>query len=574
MKRFHTIVVILQAILFLVTYILYLRLSSENQGELRESLKHDTHPKTVDEAIRRIQTRPSEKVLKEAVAAPSSTSITALNTTQVEDLALPIEYYTTSATKNDACEPYYGVQYLRELRDTRRQYCKKESSRGQLACFHSINKRTEGQTDSFCIAGSAYFRSKGEELRSSIEIDCEYRDYEENIKASHIPQRISEFTGDSPRGVFSKFVHLDSGVQSSKFTPEPDVSCPEAPKSQNYTIIVERDLPKNMWHTLMEIFSLTMSLDVLSTTPTESGTETYWKPSEKPNTQIVVVDSMDKGSFWDIWSIVTGNAPIHVPKLEGNVPLTPCFNNVMFPLHGHSNPMWRGDWEALVCTHSALLKTFVNRVLTHFRVPAGTHRTNRPLKVTWIDRHGDDTTRKLLGQDGLLDAARAAYPNVEIEAIDLAAIPFVDQLRVIQETDVLAGIHGAGLTHTFFLPPESAVVEFTVDGMDMAGYRGVDHRGFRNLAKLQGHHYFRDVSKTTIEGDWHFKDVSVEEETFVGILGAAIASMHQSGPRDQNVHGNDHSRKDSLKGTRRYLGRARTPNGDSIGHSEGIVRRV
>jgi protein O-GlcNAc transferase len=36
---------------------------------------------------------------------------------------------------------------------------------------------------------------------------------------------------------------------------------------------------------------------------------------------------------------------------------------------------------------------------------------------------------------------------------------FVEQLSEIQDTDVLIGMHGAGLTHLLFLPDWAAVVE-------------------------------------------------------------------------------------------------------------------
>lgn len=36
---------------------------------------------------------------------------------------------------------------------------------------------------------------------------------------------------------------------------------------------------------------------------------------------------------------------------------------------------------------------------------------------------------------------------------------FTEQLSVIQETDILIGMHGAGLTHLLFLPDWAAVFE-------------------------------------------------------------------------------------------------------------------
>lgn len=71
---------------------------------------------------------------------------------------------------------------------------------------------------------------------------------------------------------------------------------------------------------------------------------------------------------------------------------------------------------------------------------------------------------------------------MNVQSIDFAAILYKDQLKIIQESDILAGVHGAGLTHGIFLPSGSAMVEILPPGLN--------HKGFRNVASLRGHDYF------------------------------------------------------------------------------------
>jgi len=72
---------------------------------------------------------------------------------------------------------------------------------------------------------------------------------------------------------------------------------------------------------------------------------------------------------------------------------------------------------------------------------------------------------------------------MDLEVVDFEHLSSPQQLRIIRETDLLIGIHGAGLTHTMFLPPGAALFEILPGN--------VGKRGFRNLAQMLGHGYQR-----------------------------------------------------------------------------------
>lgn len=59
-------------------------------------------------------------------------------------------------------------------------------------------------------------------------------------------------------------------------------------------------------------------------------------------------------------------------------------------------------------------------------------------------------------------------------------VTFATQLSYIIETDILIGMHGAGLTHMLFLPRTSAVFEL---------YNCEDTACYRDLARLKGIKY-------------------------------------------------------------------------------------
>jgi len=74
-------------------------------------------------------------------------------------------------------------------------------------------------------------------------------------------------------------------------------------------------------------------------------------------------------------------------------------------------------------------------------------------------------------------------------------VPFREQLETIRNTDILVGIHGAGLTHLLFLPDWAHVIEL---------YNCDDPGCYKDLARLRGFGYSTWTSEdllTQVPGD-------------------------------------------------------------------------
>ncbi|MCJ1410101.1 hypothetical protein MMC19_004186 [Ptychographa xylographoides] len=324
-----------------------------------------------------------------------------------------------------------------------------------------------------------------------------------------------------PRYIFESYM---------KFANDTDLQCPPRAITPNYTVLIKREGAYNLWHSLMEIFSMYMTMDVLQIAVNNATGGAYFSPSNKANTQILLLDGHDQGPYFGLWSLFTDKPPLRLADLARSE-RSECLDNVIVPLPGGSNPMWQGDWEAKECEQSILLDTFSRRILNHYHIQEEREPSER-LTFTFIDRQ---QTRKLLHQDRLLLLLKYRYPSIIIQAIDFAALSFPEQIRVIQNTDILAGVHGAGLTHAMFLPPDSSVVEILPAVLL--------HKGFRNLAKLRGHRYFSDHALTgpdTEDGyrlseDWQGTDVELDEESFMGLMDVAIQSMLHRGTLASDV---------------------------------------
>jgi EGF domain-specific O-GlcNAc transferase len=108
------------------------------------------------------------------------------------------------------------------------------------------------------------------------------------------------------------------------------------------------------------------------------------------------------------------------------------------------------------CKSSALLDVFSQRVLDFYEVDSSLAPSDRPLLLTFIDRK---TRRALIGQDEYLAKLRERFPDVLVQVVDLASLSLPEQLALVRNTDILAGVRGAGLTHGIFMAAGSAMVE-------------------------------------------------------------------------------------------------------------------
>ncbi|KAL5333048.1 hypothetical protein BJX70DRAFT_382080 [Aspergillus crustosus] len=433
----------------------------------------------------------------------------------VAALELPPEY-TRVEKPTPFCADRFGVSYLTQLRDSATEYCTTESASG-LTCFHSITSGT--RVDSFCLARGALYNPDDRKFTLGCNL--------QNLTRQDVP-RYTELTnywyGTGPGHVLEEAVTIDHEHLLDKI---PDTV-------SNYTLLVKREGSNNTWHSLMEVFSMTLSLDVLRITQHPNSPTSFFTTEDIENTQVLILDDLDDGHFLDLWSLFA-----HKPFLRMNNPtllISTSFENIIIPLSGGGNPFWQGDWDIHICDDSPLLRTFFRRVLNHFHptLDLDAPRDQPPeILITFINR---TTTRRLINADEYLDRLRTYLPHTRIQSVDFAAISFSEQLAIAHQKDVLVGVHGAGLTHGIFLPPDSAMVEILPWNLN--------HKGFRNVAALLGHTYFSvhaskaavgEASSSDEEHDWHGEDVFLDEEMFMELMNVAVKSMYNKGSRNYDV---------------------------------------
>lgn len=164
------------------------------------------------------------------------------------------------------------------------------------------------------------------------------------------------------------------------------------------------------------------------------------------------------------------------------------------------------------CTDSKLLQEFRLVSLKAFNVTVIEKAASDPLVVTVISRRPYDgrvLQRIWRNEDEILRNLRHAYAGKSIvfRSVDFVALNVRDQMRFMLESDVVMGMHGAGMVNALWTRPETLVLEIFP--------RMRLRWGYRNLCKLLGRAYkdFRggvDIP-TGDQANWNDKLIEFDE---------------------------------------------------------------
>lgn len=431
---------------------------------------------------------------------------------------LPVpSIYSEPAANDPACAKRLGTLFLQNASNTSVNYCSNNSS-SSLTCFRSLLS-TE-RVDPFCIGTPALFDRDS----AKFELGCALSDLTEQQVAAGVPplfQFPAYWYETGPRTILDKHMKLESG----------EVALSEqARSSRNFSILVRREGPSpitNLFHHLMQIFSVFLTLDVLQMVVDPKTGDPFFHAEDVKNTRVVIFDKFEDGPFFDQWTAFAKRPLVRIQDLQSD-PL-PEPENIIIPLAGSANTLWQDDWVPNQCEGSDLLRVFSRRMLDFYAIDDNPGPLDRPLVLTFIAR---TEKRSLVHKEAYIDSLKISYSKIEINLVDFASLTFAEQLKTIRATDILAGVHGAGLTHGIFLRPGSTMVEIMPPNFN--------HKGFRNLAKLSGHRYYtthaqEHANYTTPKG-WQTDDVFIEQDRFNGLMDAAIKSMYHRGLRDDDVN--------------------------------------
>ena len=382
-------------------------------------------------------------------------------------------------------------------------------------CFHSQIDRNGG-TDTFCYGKMAVYYDDMQ--RFLMDCDIKQMGYDEKQRQTPDINRFRNYENKTGPG------HVLAKMVTTEFTDIEKAPLEGLPRY--HTVLVERVGGSDFWHSLMELFSVSLTLDVLQITRDDETHLPLLDETDLQNLQIVITDDHPDGPFFDLWSMFSRKPILRASDLHRDDMQE---QNIILPLAGGSNPLWQSDWTVHACDQSELLLRFKRRILGFYGLPQATPDAKKPLTLTYVE---DADEPRLHGKDKYLDAVQEEFADINIHSVKLEDMSLYDQVLLILNTDVLVGVEGAGLTHSMFLRPGSTIIEIQEPHSE--------YKGFRNMANILGTQYFGThgcPDAPVADKDIGSKDdIRMEEERFLDLMSLGIRSMFNKGFHSEDVN--------------------------------------
>lgn len=233
------------------------------------------------------------------------------------------------------------------------------------------------------------------------------------------------------------------------------------------TYLMKLDATVNMYHHFCDFINLYLTLHMNNSFSTDNN--------------ILIWDTFPyRSNFAVTWDAFTSNPVLDLNSFRGK---RVCFKDIVFSflprmIFGlyYNMPLIPG------CHGSGFFKAFNRHVLHKLHVKTenlASRADAKEVRITLLSR--STRHRKISNEKELIAALKKKSRKFVVRRVDFThAHAFIDQLKVIANTDILIGMHGAGLTHSLFLPDWAVLFEL---------YNCDDENCYKDLARLRGVKY-------------------------------------------------------------------------------------
>lgn len=261
------------------------------------------------------------------------------------------------------------------------------------------------------------------------------------------------------------------------------------------TYIMKIDATINMYHHFCDFFNLYASQHLNFTRPGAFSTDVnilVWESYTYSSSFSQVFEAFTENPIWDL-NTFRGQVvcfknlvmPLLPRMIFGLYYNTPIVSVLIHCLIRHLNYLI--FFKIFGCENSALFNAFSEHILHRLQIKLETPHAKPKLRITFLSR--GTKYRKVLNEDELIKRI-SENKRFEIRRVKYGRnMSFKDQLKRTRNSDIFIGMHGAGLTHVFFLPKWASLFEL---------YNCEDINCYKDLARLRGVNYVTWENETLI----------------------------------------------------------------------------
>ncbi len=195
-----------------------------------------------------------------------------------------------------------------------------------------------------------------------------------------------------------------------------------------------------------------------------------------------------------------------VERIDNLRSISTCFKKIILVPRAYSSPFFQCKMskhlleKCLRCDGSvnrnSPISTFRTRVLHACNLRDDHALKKSRFNITLISRNPYSrfptdkmgSFQRILANEGaLLLRLKARFKFANVHKVRLETLDICEQIRLVHTSDVLLGVHGAGLVHLWWLQEKSLVYE-------LEPHFEVSNPTFRVLARLSGRRYMRSLA--------------------------------------------------------------------------------
>ena len=241
----------------------------------------------------------------------------------------------------------------------------------------------------------------------------------------------------------------------------------------------EQGTASNMFHELAQLLSLYITKHV------------HGIGDDAQDVLLLAFDRHHRNTRGRVDELLVAFSPSPV-LYDEEVPSHTCFANAMLAFAGEETiAFWHKFVGIVACHHSPLLQSFQRFLLKGISIPAAEPVPG--VKLCWILR--GSYMRQLTGEQSFIEELRRSNPHITITVGEMGVgelQPLRQQILWAQRCNILGGAHGAGLTHSIWMPEESVVIEILPPNFG----------SYRTLVRSMGHQYMHVPAASPVSVDW------------------------------------------------------------------------